>query len=169
MVTTRELITMAAWHMLEDDALRQRFISGSEEDQFAVVEEILRLEPVAGMLYRLIPAGAEAPDGSVVEEEILYSMDVRSANLDEEVTGPCPYALDPDRAKRMNMSTSYMSFGDGPHRCPGAQLALHETRVFLDKLLRLPGIRLAKKPRLAWNRSIMGYELRDAVVACDRH
>jgi cytochrome P450 len=68
----------------------------------------------------------------------------------------------------MKMTGGYMSFGDGPHRCPGAQLALHETRVFLDKMLRLPGIRLAHEPRLLWNTSIMGYELRDAVVACDR-
>jgi cytochrome P450 len=61
----------------------------------------------------------------------------------------------------MKQSGSYMSFGDGPHRCPGAQLALHETRVFLDKMLRLPGIRLTKRPRVGWDESIMGYELRD--------
>jgi cytochrome P450 len=58
--------------------------------------------------------------------------------------------------------------GDGPHRCPGAQLALHETRLFLDRMLRLPGIRLARAPRLAWNEAIMGYELREAIVACDK-
>jgi cytochrome P450 len=160
MITTRELITMASWHMLEDDALKQRYLAGSEDEQFAIIEEILRLEPVAGMLYRRIPE--EGSQGT------RFSMDLREANLDEEVTGPCPFALDPDRAKRMKQSGSYMSFGDGPHRCPGAQLALHETRVFLDKMLRLPGIRLAKSPRVGWDESIMGYELRDAIVTCDR-
>jgi cytochrome P450 len=160
MITTRELITMASWHMLEDDALKQRYLAGSEDEQFAIIEEILRLEPVAGMLYRRI-----SEEGS---QGTRFSLDLREANLDEEVTGPCPFALDPDRAKRMKQSGSYMSFGDGPHRCPGAQLALHETRVFLDKMLRLPGIRLAKSPRVGWDESIMGYELRDAIVTCDR-
>lgn len=169
MITTRELITMAAWHMLDDDSLKQRFIDGDEDDQFAIIEEILRLEPVAGMLYREVRDGDAKPDGGVDgTDRVLYSLDIRAANLDETVTGPCPYALDPDRAKRMKMTGDYMSFGYGPHRCPGAQLALHETRVFLDKMLRLPGIRLAKEPRFSWKSSIMGYELRDAVVTCDR-
>jgi cytochrome P450 len=163
MVTTRELITMAAWHMLEDETLRQRYVEGSDDDQLAIVEEILRLEPVAGMLYRKVTAGrtggGEAAD---------YSVDIRAANFDEEITGPCPYALDPSRAKRMNVTGNYMSFGDGPHRCPGAQLALHETRIFLDKLMRLPDIRLERKPRLDWMQSILGYELREAVIVCDR-
>jgi cytochrome P450 len=161
MVTTRELITMAAWHMLEDEALRRRFVDGTADDQTAIIEEILRLEPVAGMLFRAMPDDSGTPSERVC-------LDIRSANLDEEVTGPCPYALDPDRAKRMNMTTSYMSFGDGPHRCPGAQLALYETRIFLDKLLRLPGIRLARVPQLHWMEAIMGYELRGGIVACDR-
>jgi cytochrome P450 len=160
MVTTRELITMAAWHLLEDEALKRRYVQGSEDQQFAIVGEILRLEPVAGMLYRKV-------EGAGAARDIRYSLDIRAANFDEEVTGPCPFALDPDRARRMNVSDSYMSFGDGPHRCPGAQLALHETRIFLDKLLRLPGVRLAKAPRFAWNEAIMGYELREAIVACD--
>ncbi len=121
MVTTRELITMACWHMLEDDALRQRYLEGSEDDQFAIVEEILRLEPVAGMLYRKL----EAED----HREVQYTLDIRAANFDEEVTGPCPFSLDPDRPKRAKANRQFMSFGDGPHRCPGAQLALHEAQI----------------------------------------
>lgn len=161
MITTRELITMASWHMLEDEALKQRFLAGSEDEQFAIVEEILRLEPVAGMLYRYVP-------DDETNTPVRYGLDLRAANYDEEVTGPCPFALDPDRARRMKQSGNYMSFGDGPHRCPGAQLALHETRVFLDKMLRLPGIKLAQKPRVEWDHNIMGYELRGAIVTCDR-
>ncbi len=160
MVTTRELITMACWHMLEDDTLRQRYLDGSEDDQFAIVEEILRLEPVAGMLYRKVETEGQG--------EVQYSLDIRAGNFDEEITGSCPFSLDPDRPKRAKANRQFMSFGDGPHRCPGAQLALHETRIFLDKVLRLPGIRLAQKPRFEWNKAIMGYELRDAIVACDK-
>jgi hypothetical protein len=39
--------------------------------------------------------------------------------------------------------------------------------LFLDRLLRLPGIRLTAEPRVLWNAQIQGYELRGAVVACD--
>jgi cytochrome P450 len=81
--------------------------------------------------------------------------------------GECPYALDPDRARRVKMVGSYLSFGDGSHRCPGAQVALTETRVFLDRLLRVPGIRLHREPDLCWTDELMGYELRNAVVTCD--
>jgi cytochrome P450 len=160
MVTTRELITMACWHMLEDDKLRQRYLDGSEDDQFAIVEEILRLEPVAGMLYRKVAAEDHS--------EVQYTLDIRAANFDEEVTGPCPFSLDPDRPKRAKANRQFMSFGDGPHRCPGAQLALHEARIFLDKVLRLPGIRLVGRPRFEWSKAVMGYELRDAFIACDK-
>jgi cytochrome P450 len=61
-----------------------------------------------------------------------------------------------------------MSFGDGPHHCPGWQVALHETRVFVDALLRVPGITLARAPDMQWNDVLMTYELRDAIVTCDR-
>jgi cytochrome P450 len=61
-----------------------------------------------------------------------------------------------------------MSFGDGPHRCPGSQVALHESRIFLDRLFRLPGIKLASEPAIHWNAGVQSYELRGAVVTCDR-
>ena len=157
MVTTREFIVVCAWHLFENDALRARFLGGDEREQFAILYEVLRLEPVAAMLYRR----------SVEGEDDVYALDVRAANTDEAVTGACPLAIDPDRAKRMKVEPSYMSFGDGHHRCPGAQVALHETRVFLDALLRVPGIRLAKPPEVLWSAAINGYELRGAVVACD--
>jgi cytochrome P450 len=63
------------------------------------------------------------------------------------------------------MIGSYMSFGDGPHRCPGSQVALHESRIFLDRLFRVPGLRLKNEPNVTWNAQIQGYELHGAVVA----
>jgi cytochrome P450 len=61
-----------------------------------------------------------------------------------------------------------MSFGDGPHRCPGSQVALHESRVFLDRLLRVPGIRMQKTPDMVLSVQTQGYELRGCIVACDK-
>ncbi|MCJ2177687.1 cytochrome P450 [Novosphingobium album (ex Hu et al. 2023)] len=169
MMTTREFIVMAAWHLFEKPALRERFLSGDEEDQFAILEEILRLEPVASLLHRRAVEKTDSTTrGGAMAEDETVCISIRDANVDEAITGPCPFELDPDRAKRMKVVGPYMSFGDGPHRCPGAQVALHETRVFLDRLLRLPGIRLEAEPDILWNPQIQGYELRGAVVACDQ-
>ena len=167
MVTTREFIVMAAWHLLESDALRARFLTGDEADQLAILDEILRLEPVASVLQRR--AAEEMAIGSgTISAGTLLAVDIRSANTDESVTGPCPYALDPDRAKRMKAAGGYLSFGYGSHRCPGSQVAMHETRVFLDRLLRVPGIRLEHAPQIGWSDLLMSYELRDAMIACNR-
>lgn len=156
MVTTREFIVMAAWHLLERDDLRQRFLASDEAEQIALLEEILRLEPIASVLHRR--AG---------QNGALYAVNVRAANLDEAATGPCPHMIDPDRVKWTKAGGSWLSFGDGAHRCPGAQVALHESRIFLDKLLRLPGIRLATVPEIIWRPDLMSYELRNAVVTCE--
>jgi len=163
MVTTREFIVMAAWHLFDRDDLRQRFVTGAEDDQLAILQEILRLEPITALLHR---RASEATP--VASAGTLLAIDIRAANGDEAVTGPCPFMLDPDRAARMKVNASYLNFGDGNHRCPGWQVALSETRVFLDRLLRLPGIRLVRPPSMGWCEDLMSYELRDAIVACDR-
>lgn len=166
MVTTREFIVMAAWHMFDDDALRARFVSGDEDAQLAILEEILRIEPVAAMLHRRPTEDLTLPSGPVAENAVV-ALSIREANLDEATVGECALALDPDRAKKVRMVGAYMSFGDGSHRCPGAQVALHESRVFLDRLMKLPGLELVRPPTMSWNDGIMSYELRDALVRCD--
>jgi cytochrome P450 len=167
MVTTREFIVMAAWHLLESDALHARFLTGDEADQLAILDEILRLEPVASVLQRRAAEEMEIGSGTIPAGTLL-AVDIRSANTDESVTGACPYALDPDRAKRMKAGGGYLSFGYGSHRCPGSQVAMHETRIFLDRLLRVPGIRLEHAPQIGWSDMLMSYELRGATIACNR-
>lgn len=166
MTTTREFITMAAWHLFDRPDLREAFISGGEAEQFAILEEILRLEPVGGYLYRRADESLQESLQAELRTGQTYAINLRETNWDETATGPCPFAIDPGRAKRMKEIGSYMSFGDGMHRCPGAQVALHETRIFIDSLFRVPGLKLEKEPRLTWNKALMSYELRDAVVSC---
>lgn len=168
MMTTREFIVMCAWHMFDNDALRERFLNGDEADQFAILEEILRLEPVASLNHRRAAEDIDDLQVGPIKEGEVLCINIRDANTDEAITGPCPYELDPDRAKRMKVVGPYLSFGDGPHRCPGAQVALHETRIFLDRMFRLPGIRLESEPEISWNPHIQGYEVRGAIVACDK-
>jgi cytochrome P450 len=168
MVTTREFIVMVAWHFFDNPELKDRFLADDEAGQLAIIEEILRLEPVATFLMRRAVGEATGPGGTPIEQGKVYSIDIRSTNVDEAFTGECPFALDPERAKRMKVVGSYMSFGDGPHRCPGAQVALQETRIFVDRLFRLPGLRLAKPPTMTWLDALGSYELRDAIVECER-
>ena len=166
MLTTREFIVMVAWHLFERADLRDKFLNGGEEMQFAILDELLRIDPVVTYLQRRAVEDFASPDGGEIKRGELYAIGLRSANLDPEIVGPNPYEIDPDRGRKQRMTSSWMSFGDGPHRCPGAQVALHETRVFLDALLRVPGIRLAVPPTPGWNFNT--YEMHGAIVECDR-
>jgi cytochrome P450 len=162
MVTTREFIVMVAWHLFERPELRQDFLDGDEDRQFAILLEILRLEPIAALLHRRTDPERSGTD------PVMYALDVRAIQADEAVVGPCPHALDPDRAQRAKVNGAFLSFGAGTHHCPGQHVALHEARMFLDALLRVPGIRLERAPDVGWSSMLMSYELRGAVVTCDR-
>jgi cytochrome P450 len=157
MVTTREFITMAGWHLLENAPLRARFLEGGRADRVAILEEILRLEPVVGTLYRRTEEGGQP-----------FELDIRSANGDAQAMGACPHAINPDRQRGDRVAGAGMAFGDGEHRCPGAGVALAEAETFLDKLLRVPGLKLDRAPKVGWNSLIAGYELRNCRIVIDR-
>jgi cytochrome P450 len=170
MVTTKEFIVMAAWHLLERDELRARFVAGNEAERITILDEILRLEPIVGALYRRTTRDLEIADenGQVtrIPEGTLIDMDIRAANADPVSAGACPYQLRPDRAEELGKSSiGMMSFGDGNHKCPGAAVAMQETAIFLDRLFNLPGLRMKTAPTLQWNTLTVGYELSRAIVA----
>lgn len=161
MATTREFIVMAAWHMLDREDLKAAFLAADENGQVALLEELLRLEPVVGYIYRRMPDDASAQAGAAV------AVDVRAANTDPAAFGERPCEVVPGRQVSAKYGKAGLSFGDGEHRCPGAQVALQESCLFLDRLMRVPGLKLARAPSLAWNPLVTGYELRDAVIICD--
>ena len=168
MVTTKEFIVMAAWHLMERDELRARFSATDEAERIQILDEILRLEPIVGALYRRTTKDLEIEneDGTVthIPEGTLIDMDVRAANADPVAAGSCPFELNPDRAEE-NGRSAMMSFGDGNHKCPGATVAMQETAIFLDRLFKLPNLRLKREPTLLWNTLTVGYELSHAIVA----
>lgn len=167
MITTREFITMAAWHLFDSDDLRIRFLGGEEEERIAILEEILRLEPIVGTLYRRFDAVLPATgDRAALPAGAVVALDIRGANGDVATAGACPHRLDPDRKPAQKGGGAGLAFGDGEHRCPGAQVAMLESAIFLDKLFRIPGIRLTRAPDIGWNALIAGYELRGAALAC---
>lgn len=168
MLTTREFIVMAAWYLFEDSALRQRFLDGDENEQLAILLEIVRLEPVAALIHRTVNEEVEGFGDSVRPAGELYAIDIRAGNIDEEMVGECPFAVDPERAKRQRDNGRFLTFSDGAHNCPGWHVAMHETRIFLEQLFRVPGLKLEREPDISWNAGLQGYELRNAIISCDK-
>ncbi|MGW7282852.1 hypothetical protein ACWGIV_32160 [Streptomyces sp. NPDC054844] len=87
------------------------------------------------------------------------------ANTDPEAVGDDPLVIRPGRGTQAGAG---LSFGDGPHRCPGAHIALLETDVFLSRLFALDGIRMKGQPRVAFREAIGGHEIRGLSVAFPR-
>jgi len=168
MATTREFIVMAAWHMLEREELKASFLAADEGGKLALLEELLRIEPVVGYIYRRMESGLPNEAGlEGVEAGAAVAVDVRAANTDADAFGERPCEVVPGRKVSAKYGGAGLSFGDGEHRCPGAQVALLETCLFLERLMQVPGLRLARPPSLTWNRLVTGYELRNAVITCD--
>ena len=171
MATTREFISMAAWHLLEHPDLRARYLAAPEEERVAILHEMLRLEPVVGHLYRR--ATGDIPIQSngaavVIPNGALIDLHLEAANLDARVVGDAPTAVCPMRPLHgERIGPMLMSFGDGAHRCPGAYLAIQETDIFLQRLLAIPNLRIARPPTLTWNELTAGYELRRFLLAHD--
>ena len=171
MVTTREFISVAAWHFLEQPELRERYLAAAEEERYEMLHEVLRLEPVLGHLFRRTTAdltlestGAPVtiPQGSLVDVHIY------ATNADESIVGEHPLELCPGRAlKGDNVPSMLMSFGDGHHRCPGAFIAIQETDILLQRLLALKRLRMEQAPTIRWNDISAGYELRALMLAVD--
>lgn len=188
MVTTREFICMAAWRLLENPELRERYETADAAGRDLLLREIIRVEPVVGHLYRRvvepIPAAEEAGEnggGGGVDPEAgreadagaqtddgpgrcpfrpgeLVDVDVFAANRDPEFAGEEPGRIRADRDLPRAQAAG-LSFGQGIHQCPGEHLALLETRLLLDQLLA-SGARLISPPRRSEDSLIAGYRLR---------
>jgi cytochrome P450 len=172
MVTTREFISAAAWHLLEHPELRARYLAAPEAERHLLLQEILRLEPVVGHLYRRTTTAVALASGDgapvTIPAGALVDVHVHGANTDEDVVGADPYMLCPGRPLRdERVPPAVMGFGDGHHRCPGAYVAMQETDIFLRRLLRLDGLRIERPPHVSWNDLVTGYELRDFIVAVE--
>ncbi|HSN10958.1 MAG TPA: cytochrome P450, partial [Propionibacteriaceae bacterium] len=163
MVTTREFIAMAAWHLLEDDTLRRRYIAAGKEERHAILHEVIRLEPVVGHLYRRVQEAFEIEDDGervTVQPGDLLDVCVRAANADSRAVGTDPLDLCPYRPLPAGVAPYGLTFGDGAHKCPGQPLAILEADVLLTRLLARDPV-LVRQPTLGWDDLIEGYTLRD--------
>lgn len=146
MVTTREFICAAAWHLFTDDALLAAYRAGDEEARFAILHEVARLEPPLAALKRRTTAPVALPDGTVIAADERVDVSIAAANLDQA-------------------AAPGLTFGDGPHKCPGAYLAVQEADIFLTTLFALDGVALTAPPRVAFNEAFGSYSLHDMVVS----
>ncbi|MEO3977826.1 cytochrome P450 [Streptomyces sp. CAU 1734] len=167
MVTTREFISAAAWHLFSDADLLAHYRAADEPGRLAVLGEILRLEPVVGRLSRRTTEPLDLPggDGGQVTVPAGDRIDilVDHVNIDERTVGAGPKCLRPGRVMK-NAGAPGLAFGDGPHKCPGLPIALLETDVFLSRLFALPGVRMANPPTIGYIEGIGSYELRNCVL-----
>ncbi|MFT3966267.1 MAG: cytochrome P450 [Sphingobium sp.] len=168
MQTTREFISLVAWHLLTNDDLRRQFSEGGYDAQMAILEEILRLEPIVSTLYRRAPDDLpEKAAGPLASAGTSYAVSLRHANIDPAAVGECPLALDPARKEKQQEQGGFLSFGNGMHRCPGSPLALNETLALMNRLLDVPGIRLASTPEVRWVTHLATFEIHNVLVTCD--
>lgn len=162
MVTTREYICMAAWHLLRHDALRARYLVAGEKERHAILHEIIRLEPVVGHIYRRARADIEITDGDdsfTIEKDDLIDLYIRHTNADPEAVGDEPLNLCPGRDLPRGVNETVMSFGDGAHKCPGQHLAISESDALLRRLLARD-VSIIREPTMGWDELISGYMLR---------
>ncbi|MEL6527323.1 MAG: cytochrome P450, partial [Chloroflexota bacterium] len=173
MVTTREFIGVALWHLFENPHLMERMKVGSEKERYAILHEILRLEPVVSHLYRrasedlTFESNGETvtiPAGSRID------LHISVANVDSRVMGDDAEALCPMREvaeMRPKVPEFGLSFGDGAHRCPGAYVAIQETDIFLRKLLAVEGLRVEREPDVTYYKIAESYEIRNFILVVD--
>ena len=168
MVTTREFIAAAGWHLLDNEPLRTRYVASKQAERYQILEEILRLEPVVGHLYRRAntPITLEhTAEKTVIPAGTLLDLHIYAINTDIEVAGENPEIVCPMRPLQKKALPPVMSFGDGHHRCPGAYVAIQESDIFLMKLLSVPEARLVSRPYVAMKDAIKGYEVQNCIVS----
>jgi cytochrome P450 len=164
MVTTQEFIAVCLWHAMRNPAVKEVLMSDDREIRYRFLHELLRVEPVVRTLWRRASgaltiesegATVEIPGGSLI------ALHVDAINRDATVTGEAPLEIRKGRVVPRGVSASVLSFGQGPHRCAGEHIAIAEADAFLNKFLRIPGLRVLSEPCVAQNPLIESYEIKD--------
>ncbi|MBT2427464.1 cytochrome P450 [Streptomyces sp. ISL-112] len=137
--TTIGLILNAVRALLAHPDQLAKVLSG-EVGWDAVIEETLRWDtPTTHLLMRFATEDITVGD-TVVKQGEGVVISYRAIGRDTEQHGDDADAFDITRATR----NRHMTFGHGPHICPGAALSRVEAAVALPALFaRFPGLRLA--------------------------
>ncbi|MFF5185887.1 cytochrome P450 [Streptomyces sp. NPDC000345] len=149
--TTISLIVNAVVNLSTHPEQRALVLSGAA-DWSAVIEETLRWStPTSHVLIRF--AAEDVPVGDrVLPAGDALIVSYGAIGRDEEAHGPTAGDFDITRETR----TRHISFGHGPHVCPGAALSRLEAGVALPALYaRFPGLDLAVPPSALRNKPVV--------------
>ncbi|MER6035617.1 cytochrome P450 [Streptomyces sp. NPDC001835] len=137
--TTISLIVNAVVALSTHPEQRALVLSG-EADWSAVVEETLRWStPTSHVLIRFATEDVQVGDRVIPAGDALI-VSYGAIGRDEKAHGPDAGEFDVTRETR----NRHISFGHGPHVCPGAALSRLEAGVALPALYaRFPGLELA--------------------------
>ncbi|MER6634646.1 cytochrome P450 [Streptomyces microflavus] len=137
--TTIGLILNAVRALLSHPDQLEKVLAG-EIGWDAVIEETLRWDtPTTHLLMRFATEDIAVGD-TVIKEGEGVVISYRAIGRDVEQHGADADAFDITRATR----NRHMTFGHGPHICPGAALSRVEAAIALPALFaRFPGLRLA--------------------------
>lgn len=125
--TTGRLIPAAALQLLLHPELRAR-VADDAELLPAFVEEAARLNAPEQLLWRIARPGAEI-GGTAIPEGAEVRVSIGAANRD-----PARFH-EPDAVRLDREPARHLTFGAGPHFCPGTRLARLQVRVALETLL----------------------------------
>lgn len=126
--------------LAENPAHRRQIIDDPSIISGAVEELLRRYPTVTGGTGRVCVADAQLGPAQIRTGEQVISA-TAMMNFDDE-TYPDPLTVDFSRR-----ISSVGSFGQGPHRCVGANLARSELTIFLEEWLkRIPDFHLAEQP-----------------------
>ncbi|QJT06227.1 cytochrome P450 [Streptomyces asoensis] len=149
--TTISLIVNAVVNLSAHPDQRALVLSGAA-DWSAVIEETLRWStPTSHVLIRFATEDVPVGDRVIPAGDALI-VSYGAIGRDEEAHGPSAGDFDITRETR----TRHISFGHGPHVCPGAALSRLEAGVALPALYaRFPGLDLAVAPSALRNKPVV--------------
>ncbi|MBF8290581.1 MAG: cytochrome [Chloroflexi bacterium] len=108
--------------MAEDGSLRERIL----DDRMFVsrcIHETIRLRAITPHMKRRAEADTVIA-GQAVGQGTMVILNIQAANLSEELYGPDAAEFNPDRHLRDGVPRWGLSFGFGPHQCPGRSSAV---------------------------------------------
>ena len=136
-LTTTALLGTVVLHLLRD---RRQWELLCEQPRLvpAAIEEAVRFAaPVQGF-RRTVTTGVTLGETELRANDVVF-VSFASAGRDADANAR------PDEFDIGRQAFRHLSFGHGPHGCPGSQLAKEQVRITLEILLReLPGLRLAR-------------------------
>jgi cytochrome P450 len=123
--TNGQTLVNAVDYLFETDTAWPGIIERVVDDRlFAqrAIHETLRLRPTTPKIRRRAVADTTIA-GRVIPRDALVILDVVAGNADPHLFGAHPERFDPDRTVDADVPRWGLSFGGGPHICPGRSVA----------------------------------------------